>query len=612
MRLTTCSALMLLVLAAGASAQPAPAGPPQAAAPAAANGSAVFDRACATCHAAGQTAVPPPDVLRALTPEAIVNSLVNGKMSVQGATLTPAERAAVAQFLTGRAPTVATSRTLRCTTAIPTTDPTRSPGWLGWGGDATNARYVADGGLRAADLPKLKLKWAFGYEGATSSRVQPAYAGGKLFAASDNGELHALDPKTGCAWWTFKAEFGVRSALAVGPYRAGNATRYAVFFGDQRANVYAIDTITGQQVWKRKVDEHTAAAITGAPAIADGKVFVPVQGLNEEGSGGRGNTPCCTFRGSLVALDANTGAQIWKTYTVDEPKVRGRNTRSGQDAYGPAGGGIWAAPTVDMARRSVYVTTGNAYAEPSQPMTDAVIAMDIASGKVKWVYQATPNDNWLGGCGRTSGGNPGCPEVQGPDHDFSAAPVLARVGNRQLIVVPQKSGIAYAIDPDKGTVVWQYRFGAGSGLGGQWGAAFDGRQAYFGVGSYQTPTPGGVKAVDVATGKEVWSAAPPSPALCAGTPRCNASQGGATTAIPGAVIAVSIDGGIRGYAADDGTVLWTFDTNKGFETVNGVKATGASIDGSPLVIGGGMIFVNSGYGGIAARPGNVLLAFAVD
>jgi polyvinyl alcohol dehydrogenase (cytochrome) len=588
---------------------------PAAAQQTAADGSAVFTRACANCHKPGQTEVPPPEALRALAPEAIVNALTNGKMAVQGAALTVPERAAVAQFLTGRAPAAAATaaRTVaKCTAATPTTDPQRGPSWMGWGNDGTNARFVSQPGLTAADLPRLKLKWAFAYEGATSSRVQPALAGGKLFAASDNGELHALDPRTGCTYWTFKAESGVRSGLTVGAYKANGRSGYAVFFGDQKANAYAIDAVTGQPIWKRKVDEHQAAAITGAITIQDGKAFVPVQGLNEEGTGGRGQLPCCTFRGNLNALDVNTGAFLWKTYTVDEPKLRGRNTRSGQDAFGPAGGGIWSSPTVDAKRRLVYVSTGNAYADPPQAMTDAVIAMNIDTGKVVWVYQATPNDNWLGGCGAKSDGNPGCPETRGPDHDFSAAPVLATVNGRQLIVIPQKSGMAYALDPDKGTLVWMSRFGQGSGLGGQFGGAVDGQNVYFGVGDYQTPTPGGVKALKLATGEQVWSAPPPSPRLCEGKPRCNASQGGATTVVPGAVIAGSIDGGIRAYSTEDGKVLWQYDTNKEFDTVNGVKGTGASIDGSPLIVGGGMIFVNSGYGGIAARPGNVLLAFGVD
>jgi len=603
MRRTILAIAMMLAGATAALAQPpAPA----------ADGNAVFTRACASCHQAGQTAVPPPEALRALAPDAIVNALTNGKMAVQGATLTAAERAAVAQFLTGKAPGASAAIANRCTAATPTTAPTQGARWTSWGGDATNARFAPQGGLTAADLPRLKVKWAFAYEGASSARVQPALGGGKLFVASDNAQLHALDPKTGCTYWTFKADAGARSALTVGPYESGGTTRYAVFFGDQRATAYAVDAVTGQLVWKRKVDEHQAAAITGAITIAEGRAFVAVQGLNEEGTGGRGNTPCCTFRGSLLALNANTGAVIWQTFMIDEPKPRGKNTRSGQEAFGPAGGAIWAAPTVDPKRRSVFVTTGNGYADPPQPMTDAIVAMDMDTGKVKWFYQATANDSWLGGCGRASGGNPGCPELQGPDFDFSAAPVLASVGGRQLVIAPQKSGIAYALDPDKGTLVWQYRFGAGSGLGGQWGGAFDGTHVYFGVGSFQTPTPGGLKAVRAATGEEVWSAPPPQPALCAGTPRCNASYGGATTAIPGAVLAVSIDGGLRAYAADNGALIWTLDTNKTFDTVNKVPGTGASIDGSPLIVADGMIFVNSGYGGIAARPGNVLLALGVD
>jgi polyvinyl alcohol dehydrogenase (cytochrome) len=602
-------AAWLLATAAPVMAQPpAPAGQP--------NGAAVFERACASCHQAGGTAAPTPEALRVMTPESIVNALTNGRMAVQGSALTAAEHRAVAQFITGRAPALAATAEAapanRCTAPTPTTDPARAPGWMTWGQDPTNARSVPKGGLTAADLPRLTVKWAFAYNGATSARVQPALAGGKLFVGSDNAELHALDPRTGCTYWTFKAESGVRSALTVGPYKAAGRAGYAVFFGDQRANAYAVDTITGQQIWKRKVDDHPAAAITGAPALVEGRVFVPVQGLNEEGSGARGQTPCCTFRGSLSALDANTGAVIWKTYTVDEPKLRGKNTRNGQDAYGPAGGAIWSAPTVDVKRRSVYVSTGNGYADPPQPTTDAILAMDMDSGTIKWVYQTTPNDQWLGGCGARGGGNPGCPEVQGPDFDFSAPPVLATANGRQILIVPQKSGIAWAVDPDKGTLVWQYRFGQGSGLGGQWGAAVEGDTAYFGVGDYLTQNPGGVRAVKVATGEQVWSAPPPKPRMCEGQPRCNASQGGAVTVIPGAVLAGSLDGGLRAYSTEDGRVLWQFDTNREFQPVNGGKATGGSIDGSPLIVGDGMIFLNAGYGGIAARAGNVLIAFGVE
>lgn len=600
---------MVLLLGIAVTAQPQQ--PPVQAQP---NGSAIFDRSCASCHKAGEKEVPAPEMLRAMPPEAIVNALTIGKMSTVGAGLSLAERASVAQFLTGRAPVAAAitnAPSNRCTAAIPTASPATGPSWLNWGNDAANSRYAPQGGLTAADLPRLKLKWAFGFEGITTARVQPAMAGGKLFVASDNAELHAMDPKTGCVYWTYKAEFGVRSALTVGPYKSGTQTGYAVFFGDQRANAYAVDTITGKQIWKRKVDEYPTAAITGSPTVQDGKVFVGVQGLQEEGSGGRGTTACCRFRGSLSALNADTGAVVWKTYLVDEPKLRGTGSR-GQEAYGPAGGSIWSSPTVDMRRRTVFVSTGNAYADPVQPMTDAIVAMDIDSGKVKWSYQGTEKDNWLGGCGARNGGNLGCPEVQGPDFDFSASPLLATSGNRQILVTPQKSGIAHALDPDTGKVLWTYRFGQGSGLGGQWGGATDGQSIYFGVGDGQSQNPGGVRAVKLADGMEIWSVPGPNPRLCAGQQRCASGQGGAVTLIPGAVLAGSHDGGLRAYSTADGKVIWQFDTNKEFSTVNGVKANGASIDGSPLIVAGGMIFLNSGYGGIAARPGNVFLAFGLD
>jgi polyvinyl alcohol dehydrogenase (cytochrome) len=675
-RFLALAALLGSVVATAAQA-PAPSAPAplgQPAAPTAVSGAAVFDRACASCHT-GQTVAPTREALGAFTPESIVNSLTLGKMAAEGAKLSVAEHRAVAEFLTGRAPTARTAAANRCTAATPTADPTAGPSWIGWGNDLANTRFAPKGALTVADLPRLKLKWAFGYEGVSAARAQPALAGGKLFAASENAEVHALDPKTGCSYWTFKADAGVRSPLTIGPYKAAGRSGHAVFFGDGQANAYAVDAVSGQLIWKRKVDTHASAGITGGLMVWDNKVFVPTQGLNEEGQGGRGGYACCTFRGSLSALDASTGDPIWKTYMVGEPQLRGKN-RTGQEAYGPAGGGIWSAPTIDVKRRSVYVATGNGYADPPQPMTDAVVAMDIDTGKVKWVNQTTPNDNWAGGCGPTNPDNPGCPDTQGPDHDFSAAPALATAGGRQLLIVPQKSGLAYAMDPDTGKTVWQYRMGQGSGLGGQWGAAVDGQQAYFGVNDFLTQNPGGMRAVRLADGEQVWSQGPPerlcaaapaaAPAAAAGAgvpnrggapgaapqagappagppgaaPRggrpggrgargggapggfggpgggggrgCSAAQGGAVTAIPGAVLGVSLDGGVRAYSSEDGRIVWTFDTNREFDTVNGVRANGGGIDGSALIVADGMIYVNSGYGGIVGRPGNVLLAFGVE
>jgi polyvinyl alcohol dehydrogenase (cytochrome) len=577
-------------------------------------GAAVYERACATCHAIADSRAPARDVLRAMSPEAIHNALVTGRMQPQGSLLTEGERRAVAEFLSERPFAAATAAPLAsslCTVSPPMSDPARGPAWNGWGNGVSNTRHALAGGLTAADLPKLKLKWAFGYANVSGARAQPALAGGRLFVASENGEVHALDPKTGCTHWTYKAAAGVRAALTVAPYTAAGRSGHALYFGDERATAYAVDANTGRQLWMRKVDDHAAAGITGAPVVHAGRVYVPVQGINEEMQGGRGAYACCTFRGSVSALDANTGAVLWKTYTIDASAPRGKG-KNDVPLSGPAGAGIWSAPTVDAKRNLVYVATGNLYAGPPQKTANAVIALDLNSGVVKWVNQVTPSDVWTFGCPARKPDDPACPETLGPDFDFSASPALTTVNGRDLLVLPQKSGLAFAMDPDnEGRITWQQRIGRGGAMGGQYGAAVDDQHAYIGVADVVTQAPGGMRALRLTTGEIAWSIEP-QPRLCAEARACRAGQGGAATLIPGAVLSGSLDGGMRAYSTKDGSILWTFDTNRDFQTVNGVKASGGGIEGNSGIVADGMLFFNSGWGGFMNRPGNVLLAFAID
>ena len=583
------------------------------------DGAAVFQKACASCHLqpAADSRAPTREVLAQSAPEAILTALTSGNMFRQGAELTDAERRAVAAFIAGRA--LGETRPLP-SVGLCTAKPAAlsaaaiASGWNGWGSGITNTRYqTADrGGLTAPMVPKLTLKWAFGFPGANSARAQPAVAGGRLFVGSENGSVYALDAKTGCTHWRFQAQHGIRTAVSLGPYKNGNRSGMAAYFADGGAVAYAVDTIDGREIWRRKVDDHIYATSTGAPTVHDGRVYVTVAGLGEEGQGGRAQYQCCTFRGSVSALDAGTGRVIWKTYTIaDEPKPRAKN-KEGVQTWGPAGGGIWSAPTIDVARRAIYVTTGNGYAEPAQPTTDAVLALDMETGRIKWTFQPTPYDVWAGGCRPENPDNPNCPAKLGADHDFSISPVLAKRSTGQdLVIVQQKSGMAYALEPDKGALVWQYKTSDGSALGGQWGATVDDRQVYFSVNGTLSKTPGGMRAVTIDTGKEVWSK--PAPDRLCGTARgCSAAQGAALTAIPGVVFSASMDGGIRGYAADDGTIVWTFDTNRDFETVNGVKAKGGAMDGAGAVVEDGMLYITSGYVSLIGRPGNVLLAFGVQ
>lgn len=219
---------------------------------------------------------------------------------------------------------------------------------------------------------------------------------------------------------------------------------------------------------------------------------------------------------------------------------------------------------------------------------------------------------WTGGCGRGSSDNPNCPEAMGPDLDFSMPPALAsRSDGSGILVIAQKSGMVYGVDPGDGSMVWQYRASAGGGLGGQWGVAADGERVYVGVNGTSARPPGGVRAVTIDSGEVAWSV-PAAEPLCGEERGCSQAQGAAVTAVPGVVFSGSMDGGLRAHASTSGTVIWQYDTNRAFDTVNDVPANGGAIDGPGAAVADGMLYVNSGYISLIGRPGNVLLAFGVE
>jgi polyvinyl alcohol dehydrogenase (cytochrome) len=583
------------------------------------DGAAVFKQSCASCHTASpaDSRTPSENALRALAPDAILTALTTGPMRIQGASLTDAQRRAVWAFLGRTAVCAATASGPACTTVPAVSDPEAGAYWNGWGAGIRNTRFqpAERARLAAADVPRLTLKWAFGFPDAQSARTQPTFAGFRLLVGGDNREVYSLDPRSGCSHWTFRTQAPVRAAVSVGQYSgAGSTGPFAAFIADTAANVYAVDLLTGKQLWTRRVDEHPAAAVTGAPTLYLGRLYVPVSGIGEEIQASNLKYECCTFRGSVVALNAGTGNVLWKTYTIaDPPRPRAKNS-AGTQLYGPSGGAVWNAPTVDVTRGALYVGTGNGYSEPAQPYTSAVLALDLRTGAIKWAFQPVKGDVWILGCPSQAAGS-NCPAQVGPDFDFASSPILATApGGRELVIAGQKSGVAYALDPDRqGQIVWQYRAGKGAMSGGiQWGSAVDGQNAYFAVSDSAAgpEQAGGLHAVRLTDGQRVWYTPPPKPACGAVGPQCHGAQSAAITAMPGIVFSGSADGVMRAFATDTGRIVWEFNTNREFPTVNGVKAAGGTIDAAGPVVVNGMLFFNSGY--FLGRPGNVLLAFGLD
>jgi polyvinyl alcohol dehydrogenase (cytochrome) len=584
-------------------------------------GPMIYKATCAACHDASATEAsraPSREALRARSVAQIVAALEpGGVMAVHGKALSASEKQAVATYLSATPATATAASDPSVGACAPAggalPDITSMPMWNGWGNDAANTRFqnAKMAGLSAGDVPKLTLKWAFGFAGSTQSSGQPTVAGGRVFVGNSNRQFYSLDLKSGCTYWTFKADGGVRTAPSVARVTINGTPRTVVMFGDVVANAYALDAQTGEQLWKLKMDDHAMARITGAPTFANGRLYVPVSST-EEVPGGNEKYPCCTFRGSVVAIDVAAGKQLWKTYMIpEEPKIVGKN-KIGTPIWKPAGAAIWTSPTIDLDKSRIYVATGNAYTSPAAPTSDAVVALDLTTGKILWAQQVTPNDAYLVRC-KPGVGN--CPDEMGPDHDFGNSPILRTLpGGRRVLSLGQKSGMVFGMAPDdNGKVLWQMRAGKGGELGGiEWGSAADERNIYVPVSDVllAPAEAGGLFAFDLATGKQVWHT--PAPALnCTGGPACTGAQSAAISVMPGVVFSGSVDGHLRAYSTTDGKIIWQFNTIQPFETVNGVKGQGGSIDAAGPAIAGGMVLTNSGYGQWRGKPGNVLLAFGL-
>ena len=582
------------------------------------SGEEVYKQRCAGCHSQDNPRIPPRASLEKMPASHILRTLNYGAMLPVAYTMSMAEREAVAKYLGvagGDAPMPASAFCRDRAVKIAANPKVQ---WNGWSPTAENWRYqtAEAAGLTLDGVKRLKLKWAFALAGDVTAFAPPTILDNDLFMGSASGMIHALDRDTGCVRWLYQADGPVRAAIVA--VREG--ARYVLLFGDQTGWFYSLDAASGKLLWKKRMEDHDAARLTGAAVAYQGTVFVPVAGWEEN----RANDPkyvCCTMRGSVVALRIRDGSQVWKTYMTDPPKQTGVSSE-GTPTYGPSGAGIWSAPTLDRERGLLYAATGDNYSQPANELSDAVVALDLRTGKIKWSRQFTAGDAFTGACA----GKPDC----GPDFDFGSSTMLVKSGNKTVLVAGQKSGVVYGLDPDRqGEILWQLRVGKGGTNGGvEWGMATDGQNVYAAVSDVarapRTRTDladlrdrdldpnagGGLTAIRLSDGSKAWYAAPQP--CRPPKPGCSPAQPAAVTAIPGAVFSGSVDGHLRAFSSEDGRVLWDFDTAREFQTVNGIKGQGGSVDGPGAVIVKGMVFVNSGYLRQAEMQGNVLLAFTAE
>jgi polyvinyl alcohol dehydrogenase (cytochrome) len=480
--------------------------------------------------------------------------------------------------------------------------------WNGWGRDLANTRYQPEPAIRAMDVPKLSLKWAFGFQGGTEFG-QPTMVDDRLFVTTSAGRIYALDAKTGCTYWTYDAPAGSRTAVSIG--ELGQAKRAAIprklkrtlahldvikapsaaYFGDDSGAVYALDAQKGTLLWKTQVDTHPTARIVGTPILFGDKLYVAV-GSNEEKNAASPNYSCCTFRGSVAALDMASGKVQWKSYTIlEEPQPTHKNS-AGVQEFAPAGAAISSTPSIDSKRGVLYVSTGRSMTGIEQSLVDAVAAFGLNDGKLRWVKQLTVKG-----------------EV--PQSGFTSPPVLRTLGSgKEIILAGQLSGVVYGLDPDHGgEILWQSRLGTegtpDSG-GIAWGSAVDHRSLFVAVsGSLAQPGNGNgsLWALDPKTGIARWHTPAPTPACSWSEGACSHAQSQAVTVMPGGVFSGSMDGHLRAYSTIDGKILWDFDTAKAYQTQNGVRANGGPLDHGGATIVNGSVYITSG---------NALLAFSVD
>jgi polyvinyl alcohol dehydrogenase (cytochrome) len=590
-------------------------------------GEQVYRTYCAACHAGGDARAASLRTLQNMTAEALNYTLTEGLMSAQASALNEEQRAAVIDYLAATRPDDRWITDNLCSDEKRTVS-LQTISFSGAGIDAGFSRNLsaAQAGFGKADLENLELAWALGFPNVSGLRSSPVISDNTVFyPAASTGYVLALDTTSGCVKWSYDAGAALRAPASISdPQQDGQ--RYLIVT-DEQARLHALDPHTGDLLWQvsGEVDAGVATRLTGAPLHYEDRLYVPVSASGVA----RGADPqheCCDGRGAVIALDVTNGELLWTYVTMPPASYTGAVNAVGARLRGPSGAPIWSSPSLDEKRRLLYVTTGENTSLPATDTSNAIIALEIDSGNVRWQFQAIANDVWNMAC---SGRNPGpnCPSAADSirkDWDFgSAATLVTLADGSERLLAGQKSGHLWALNPDDGTVLWQQRVGEGGALGGNhWGIAVDGDKVLLPISD---PNGGnrsddvihsGMYAFNMNNGEPVWE--------YRSRPDCEngridrvagCAQRYGFSAVPlvidNAVVAGNIDGRLFVFDNADGQILFEFDTADYFQTINGVEARGGSIDAHSLAAGAGMLFIGSGYERFSQQAGNVLLAFKV-